>query len=172
MSSRVRSRNTLQERVANGRLLEAAFGPAATDVFKRTEHVHIVACGTSYHAASVARYLIEQICKLPCSVEIASEYRYRSPVVLKNSLFVTISAVRRNGGHAGGAARWRRRAGYLSSLAICNVPESSLVRESELVHAHARGPGDRCRVDQGVHHAARGAEHADHRARAHCTARS
>src|SRR5690348_11474565 len=61
--------DTLQERVANGRLLEAAFGPAATEVFKKAEHVHIVACGTSYHAGSVARYLIEQICKLPCSVE-------------------------------------------------------------------------------------------------------
>src|SRR5580765_1849688 len=76
--------DTLQERVANGRLLEAAFGPAATAMLARTEHVHIVACGTSYHAASVSRYLIEQICKLPCSVEIASEYRYRSPVVLRN----------------------------------------------------------------------------------------
>jgi glucosamine--fructose-6-phosphate aminotransferase (isomerizing) len=58
--------DTLQERVANGRLLEAAFGPAATAVFKRTEHVHIVACGTSFHAGSVARYLIEQIAKIPC----------------------------------------------------------------------------------------------------------
>src|SRR5499433_1607728 len=104
--------NTLQERVANGRLLEAAFGPAATDVFKRTEHVHIVACGTSYHAAAVSRYLIEQICKLPCSVEIASEYRYRSPVVLKNSLFVTIS---QSGETADtlAALRLAKQAGYL-----------------------------------------------------------
>jgi glucosamine--fructose-6-phosphate aminotransferase (isomerizing) len=131
--------NTLQERVANGRLLEAAFGPAATDVFKRTEHVHIVACGTSYHAASVARYLIEQICKLPCSVEIASEYRYRSPVVLKNSLFVTIS---QSGETADtlAALRLAKESSYLSSLAICNVPESSLVRESELVMLTRAGP--------------------------------
>src|SRR5580692_6899864 len=83
--------NTLQERVANGRLLEAAFGPAASEVFKQTENVHIVACGTSYHAGVVARYFIEQICKLPCAVEVASEYRYRNPVVPRNSLFVTIS---------------------------------------------------------------------------------
>src|SRR6202035_1019093 len=69
--------DTLQERVANGRLLEAAFGPAATEVFKRTQHVHIVACGTSWHAAATARYFIEQICKVPCSIDIASEYRYR-----------------------------------------------------------------------------------------------
>src|SRR5690349_25039543 len=79
--------NTLQERVANGRLLEAAFGPAATEVFKRVQNVHIVACGTSYHAGSVAKYFIEQICKVPCSVDIASEYRYRNPLVPPNSLF-------------------------------------------------------------------------------------
>jgi glucosamine--fructose-6-phosphate aminotransferase (isomerizing) len=131
--------NTLQERVANGRLLEAAFGPAATEVFRRTENVHIIACGTSYHAGSVARYLVEQICKLPCSVEIASEYRYRSPVVPPNSLFVTIS---QSGETADtlAALRLAKKAGYLSWLAICNVPESSLVRESELVMLTRAGP--------------------------------
>ena len=131
--------NTLQERVANGRLLEAAFGPAATDVFKRTENVHIVACGTSYHAAATARYFVEQICKVPCSVDIASEYRYRSPLVPKNSLFVTIS---QSGETADtlAALRLAKKAGYLSTLSICNVPESSLVRESELVMLTRAGP--------------------------------
>ncbi|HEY8507566.1 MAG TPA: glutamine--fructose-6-phosphate transaminase (isomerizing) [Steroidobacteraceae bacterium] len=131
--------NTLQERVANGRLLEAAFGPAATEVFSRTQHVHIVACGTSYHAGAVARYFIEQICKLPCTVEIASEYRYRNPVVPANSLFVTIS---QSGETADtlAALRLAKQAGYLSSLAICNVPESSLVRESDLVMLTRAGP--------------------------------
>jgi glucosamine--fructose-6-phosphate aminotransferase (isomerizing) len=131
--------NTLQERVANGRLLEQAFGPAATEIFKRTEHVHIVACGTSYHAGAVARYMIEQICKIPCTVEIASEYRYRNPVVPKNSLFVTIS---QSGETADtlAALRLAKQAGYLSSLAICNAPESSLVRESELVMLTRAGP--------------------------------
>src|ERR1700729_968676 len=105
--------DTLQERVANGRLLEAAFGPAATEVFRRTHNVHIVACGTSYHAACVARYFIEQICKLPCSVDIASEYRYRSPLVPPNSLFVTIS---QSGETADtlAALRLAKQAGYLS----------------------------------------------------------
>ncbi len=131
--------NTLQERVANGRLLEAAFGPAATEVFKRTANVHIVACGTSYHAAAVARYFIEQICKLPCSVDIASEYRYRSPLVPPDSLFVTIS---QSGETADtlAALRLAKQSGYVSSLAICNVPESSLVRESELVMLTRAGP--------------------------------
>ena len=131
--------NTLQERVANGRLLEAAFGPAATEVLGRTENVHIVACGTSYHAACVARYFIEQISKIPCAVDIASEYRYRKPLVPTNSLFVTIS---QSGETADtlAALRLARESGYLSSLAICNVPESSLVRESELVMLTRAGP--------------------------------
>jgi glutamine---fructose-6-phosphate transaminase (isomerizing) len=131
--------NTLQERVANGRLLEAAFGPAASEVFKRTRNVHIVACGTSYHAACVARYFIEQIAKLPCAVDIASEYRYRSPLVPPDSLFVTIS---QSGETADtlAALRLARQSGYLSQLSICNVPESSLVRESELVMLTRAGP--------------------------------
>src|SRR5450755_2500733 len=131
--------DTLQERVANGRLLEAAFGPAATEVFKRTEHVHIVACGTSWHAGVVARYMIEQVCKLPCTVEIASEYRYRNPVVPKNALFVSIS---QSGETADtlAALRMAARNGYLSTLTICNSPESSLVRESELVMLTRAGP--------------------------------
>jgi glutamine---fructose-6-phosphate transaminase (isomerizing) len=131
--------DTLQERVANGRLLEAAFGPAATEVLRRTRNVHIVACGTSYHAASVARYFIEQIAKLPCAVDIASEYRYRSPLVPPDSLFVAIS---QSGETADtlAALRLARDSGYLSQLAICNVPESSLVRESGLVMLTRAGP--------------------------------
>ena len=131
--------NTLQERVAGGRLLEAAFGPAAAEVFQRTENVHIVACGTSHHAGSVARYFIEQICRIPCVVEIASEYRYRNPLVPRNSLFVTIS---QSGETADtlAALRLAKQSGYLSTLAICNAPESSLVRESDLVMLTRAGP--------------------------------
>ena len=130
---------TLEERVANGKLLEAAFGPSATEIFRRTEAVQIVACGTSFHAATVARYFIEQICRLPCWVEIASEYRYRNPVVPKNTLFVSVS---QSGETADTlvALRLAKQAGYLSQLAICNVPESSLVRESELVMLTRAGP--------------------------------
>ncbi len=130
---------TLEERVANGRLLEAAFGPDATDIFRRTQAVHIVACGTSFHAGSVARYLVEQVCRIPCFVEIASEFRYRNPVVTPNSLFVTIS---QSGETADtlAALRLAKQEGFLSTLAICNVPESSLVRESDLVMLTRAGP--------------------------------
>ncbi len=130
---------TLEERVAGGKLLEAAFGPAAPAVFAKTEAVRIVACGTSFHAATVAKYFIEQICRLPCWVEIASEYRYRNPVVPKNTLFVSVS---QSGETADtlAALRSAKQAGYLSQLAICNAPESSLVRESELVMLTRAGP--------------------------------
>jgi glucosamine--fructose-6-phosphate aminotransferase (isomerizing) len=130
---------TLEERVAGGRLLEQAFGPAAQAVFAKTEAVRIVACGTSFHASLVAKYFIEQICRLPCWVEIASEYRYRNPVVPKNTLFVSVS---QSGETADtlAALRLAKQAGYLSQLAICNVPESSLVRESELVMLTRAGP--------------------------------
>jgi len=130
---------TLEERAVGTKLLEAAFGPAAQAVFARTEAVRIVACGTSYHASLVAKYFVEQICRLPCWVEIASEYRYRNPVVPKNTLFVSVS---QSGETADtlAALRLAKQAGYLSQLAICNVPESSLVRESELVMLTRAGP--------------------------------
>lgn len=130
---------TLEERIANGRLLQSAFGPGSSDAFSRAEGVHIVACGTSYHAGAVARYFVEQICKLPCSVDIASEYRYRSPVVPPDTLFVTLS---QSGETADtlAALRLAKESGYLATLAICNVPESSLVRESDLVMLTRAGP--------------------------------
>jgi glucosamine--fructose-6-phosphate aminotransferase (isomerizing) len=130
---------TLEERVAGGKLLDAAFGPSAQRVFKKVKAVHIAACGTSYHAAIVASYLIEQICRIPARVEIASEYRYRNPVVTPDTLFVTIS---QSGETADTLAALRnaQQAGYLSTLAICNVAESSMVRDSELVLLTRAGP--------------------------------
>lgn len=130
---------TLEERIANGKVLDAAFGPKSGAVLDQTKGVHIVACGTSYHAGLVARYWIEALCRLPCTVEIASEYRYRSPVVPKDTLFVTIS---QSGETADtlAALRAAKEAGYVSTLAICNVPESSMVRDSDLVMMTHAGP--------------------------------
>ena len=130
---------TLEERVGGGKVLDAAFGPSAMDALDKTRGVHIVACGTSYHAGLVARYWIEELCRLPCTVEIASEYRYRSPVVPAGTLFVTIS---QSGETADtlAAVRAAKEAGYVSTLTICNVPESSMVRESDLVMMTRAGP--------------------------------
>jgi glucosamine--fructose-6-phosphate aminotransferase (isomerizing) len=130
---------TIEERIANGKVLDAAFGPEANEVLDQTRGVHIVACGTSFHAGLIARYWIEQLCKLPCSVEIASEYRYRSPVVPDGTLFVTIS---QSGETADtlAALRAAKEMNYLSSLTICNSPESSMVRESALSLLTHAGP--------------------------------
>jgi glucosamine--fructose-6-phosphate aminotransferase (isomerizing) len=130
---------TLEERIAGGKLLDAAFGPTAQQVFKKVKAVHIAACGTSYHAGLVASYFIEQVCRIPARIEIASEYRYRDPVITPDTLFVTIS---QSGETADTLAALRnaKRAQYVSTLTICNVAESSMVRESELVLLTRAGP--------------------------------
>jgi glutamine---fructose-6-phosphate transaminase (isomerizing) len=130
---------TLEERIASGKLLDAAFGPTAHQVFKKVKAVHIAACGTSFHAGLVASYLIEHLCRIPARIEIASEYRYRDPVITPDTLFVTIS---QSGETADTLAALRnaKRAQYLSTLAICNVAESSMVRESDLVLLTRAGP--------------------------------
>jgi len=130
---------TLEDRIGDGRVLETAFGAEAEKVFATTRFVQIVACGTSYHAGLVARYWIESLTGLPCSVEVASEFRYRESVVFPDTLFITIS---QSGETADtlAALKKARRCGYAHTLAICNVPESSLTRESELVMLTRAGP--------------------------------
>jgi glucosamine--fructose-6-phosphate aminotransferase (isomerizing) len=129
---------TLEGRIHKGRLLEESFGHEAKNLFDKTLGVHIIACGTSYHAGMVARYWLEEI-GIPCSVEVASEYRYRKVVVPPGTLFLSIS---QSGETADtlAALRLAKESGYLSTLAICNVPESSLVRESSLVMLTRAGP--------------------------------
>jgi glucosamine--fructose-6-phosphate aminotransferase (isomerizing) len=131
--------NTLEGRIADGRVLPNIFGVDADELLKRVRHVHIVACGTSYHAGMVARYWLEGIAGIPCSVEVASEYRYRNVVVMADTLFLAIS---QSGETADTLAALRegRERGYLGSFAICNVPESSLVRESDLTLMTRAGP--------------------------------
>ena len=118
---------------------EEIFGPGAKDIFKNVEAVQIVACGTSYHAGTVAKYWLEGLAGLPCSVEVASEFRYRNKVVAPNTLFVTIS---QSGETADTLAclRFAKDLGYLARLGICNVPSSSLARESDLVFLTKAGP--------------------------------
>ena len=130
---------TLEGRIENGTVLDSAFGYDAKEVLDQVKSVTIVACGTSFHAGLVARYWLEGLAGVPCTVEVASEYRYRKPVVMPNSLFVTIS---QSGETADtlAALREARRWGVSHSLAICNVPESSLTRESELVLMTRAGP--------------------------------
>ncbi|MCU7907029.1 MAG: glutamine--fructose-6-phosphate transaminase (isomerizing) [Candidatus Thiodiazotropha sp. (ex Epidulcina cf. delphinae)] len=129
---------TLEGRIHKGRLLEEAFGYEAKKLLDQTRNVHIIACGTSFHAGLVARYWLEEI-GVHCSVEVASEFRYREVVVPDHTLFVTIS---QSGETADTLAALRGAAsqGYLGSLTICNVPESSLVRESDVALMTRAGP--------------------------------
>ncbi len=130
---------TLEGRLADDRLLEESFGTAAPDIFDGVRSVHIIACGTSFHAGQVARYWLEGLAGVPCHVEVASEFRYRRPVVPADALFVAIS---QSGETADtlAALREARTLGYRATLAICNVPESSLVREADLVLMTRAGP--------------------------------
>jgi glucosamine--fructose-6-phosphate aminotransferase (isomerizing) len=121
----------LEGRAGKTRMLENAFSFRASEIFPKVKHVQFIACGTSYHAAMVARYWLEALAGVSCSVEVASEFRYRNPVVQADTLFVCLS---QSGETADtlAALRLAKKIGYLSTLAICNAPESSLVRESDL----------------------------------------
>ncbi len=128
----------MQGRIYDGKVMDNAFGADAAEIFDQVKQVQIIACGTSYHAGMVARYWMESLAGLPCNVEVASEFRYRNPVVHKDTLVVTIS---QSGETADTLAALRNLQQHTEhSLSICNVPESSLVRESRLVLMTRAGP--------------------------------
>jgi glucosamine--fructose-6-phosphate aminotransferase (isomerizing) len=134
--------DSLEGRITQNSVLVSSFGPQAESVFSSIERVHIIACGTSYHAGFVAKYWTEDIIGLPCQVEVASEFRYRNPVIQNNTLFVTIS---QSGETADTLAaiqqiKKNRILDNIPTLAICNVPESSLIRESDLSYLTHAGP--------------------------------
>ena len=131
--------DTLEGRITDERILPNIFGVDADALLAKVKHVQIIACGTSYHAGLLARYWLEAIAGIPCSVEVASEYRYRRTIVQPDSLFLAIS---QSGETADtlAALREAKQRGYLGLLAICNVPESSLVRESDLTLMTRAGP--------------------------------
>ncbi len=131
--------DTLEGRLGPHGVLPNIFGVDGEALLSRVRHLHIVACGTSYHAGLVAKYWIESLAGLPVSVEVASEYRYRDVVVPPDTLFVAVS---QSGETADTLAALREtgRRGYLATLGICNVPESSLVREADLRLMTRAGP--------------------------------
>ena len=131
--------NTLDGRISDGRVLEAMLGPRAGELLARVKRVRIVACGTSANAGMVARYWIEQIARVPARNELASEFRYRDPIIEPDTLFITIS---QSGETADTleALRHAKTRGIAASLVICNSPESSLVRESDIALMTHAGP--------------------------------
>jgi glutamine---fructose-6-phosphate transaminase (isomerizing) len=132
-------KDCIEGRVTGNDVLDGIFGPGSEEIFSNTENIQIIACGTSYHAGYVAKYWIEELLNISCQVEVASEFRYRKVVVPKNTLFVTLS---QSGETADTLAALRDTVGknYCGTLSICNVPESSLVRESDLVLMTRAGP--------------------------------
>ena len=132
-------RATLEGRLSDQSVLVNAFGAGAEEVFAKTKAIQIVACGSSYYTGLVARYWSEQLLGIPCQVEIASEFRYREVAVIEDTLFVTIS---QSGETADTLAALRDATSpnYLASLCICNVANSSLVRESDFSLMINAGP--------------------------------
>ncbi len=132
-------KHTLEGRISQDKLLEQAFGPKASELFDQAKSVQIVACGTSYHAGLVAKYWIEDLAGIPCNIEVASEYRYRKTVLVDGTLFLTIS---QSGETADtlAALKEAKKSGLMGSLVVCNVPGSSLVRESDLCILTNAGP--------------------------------
>ena len=130
---------TLDGRIVDGLVNPQAFGVKAPDILTKVKHIQIIACGTSYHAGYVARYWFEALAGVSCTVEVASEYRYRETVLPENTLLVTIS---QSGETADtlAALREAQKRGILASLCICNVPTSTLVRESDLSFITHAGP--------------------------------
>lgn len=132
-------RNTLQGRIRGSHLLDESFGEKAAEALQGIQAVQIVACGTSYHAATVAKYWIENYANITCRVEVASEFRYRKVVVLPNTLLLTIS---QSGETADtlAALRLAKTLGFSATMTICNVAQSSLVRESDVALMTLAGP--------------------------------
>ncbi len=131
--------DTLEGRIDKEHVFTNAFGFEAEKIFKDISSVYIIACGTSYHAGLVAKYWFEGIVGIPCMIEVASEFRYRKAVYNEKTLILTIS---QSGETADtlAALREAKKQGAKYSLVICNVPESSLVRESSLSFITHAGP--------------------------------
>lgn len=128
----------LTGRIVDGQLLDSAFGLGSEKILDQVKAVQIIACGTSYHAGLVARYWLEAIAGVPCRVEVASEYRYRKTVLMDDTLVVTISQSGETADTLAALREIKQKTNL--TLSICNVPESSLVRESELKLMTRAGP--------------------------------
>ncbi|NCX29768.1 MAG: glutamine--fructose-6-phosphate transaminase (isomerizing), partial [Proteobacteria bacterium] len=131
--------NTIDGRIGGEDVLDNIFGLGSSDLFSKVKRIQIVACGTSLHAGRVAANWFSSIAELPCQIDYASEYRYRNPHVDENSLLITIS---QSGETADtlAALNYAKEKDYLSTLTICNVPTSSLARESNFSLFTNAGP--------------------------------
>jgi glutamine---fructose-6-phosphate transaminase (isomerizing) len=133
-------RDTLESRVTNDSVITSSFGYKADEILKNANQVQIVACGTSYNAGLVAKYWLEDIAKIPCNVEIASEYRYRRPILLDHTLFITLSQSGETADTVEALKAAKKINNTIKSLCISNSPESTLTRLSDLTFLTHAGP--------------------------------
>lgn len=132
--------NTLENRLFEGKVSKHFISKDLKKILKKTKQIHIVACGTSFHAGLIAKYWLESIAKVPTQVEIASEFRYRNPVIPATSLFLTISQSGETADSLAALRYAKTQENYLSTLAVCNVANSTLDRESEHCLLTRAGP--------------------------------
>jgi len=133
-------RDTLESRITNNSVVISAFGYKAETIFKKINQVQIVACGTSFNAGLVAKYWLEDIAKIPCNVEVASEYRYRRPMLLDHTLFITLSQSGETADTVEALKTAKIINNNISTLCITNSAESSLTRLSNLIFLTHAGP--------------------------------
>ena len=133
-------RDTLESRLTNHSVVIPAFGFRAEKIFQKIRQIQIVACGTSFHAGLVAKYWFEDIAKIPCNVEVASEYRYRNPILLNETLFVTLSQSGETADTVEALKIAKKINSSINSLCISNYAESSLTRLSDLNFLTHAGP--------------------------------
>jgi glucosamine--fructose-6-phosphate aminotransferase (isomerizing) len=129
----------IKDKLGTSKILPNIFGPQSDAMLKSIKHVHFVACGTSYNASLVAKYWIEEVSDIMCTAEIASEYRYRTINVPKDTLFVAIS---QSGETADTiySVKKAKQSNYRSVLSICNVAESTITRLSDYSYLMQAGP--------------------------------
>jgi len=133
-------RDTLESRITSNSVVISSFGHNAKEIFNKVKQVQIVACGTSYNAGLVAKYWLEDIAKIQCNVEVASEYRYRHPILLNDTLFVTLSQSGETADTIEALKAAKKINSRINTLCITNSGESSLTRLSDLIFQTHAGP--------------------------------
>jgi len=133
-------KSTIENRIINNAVPKEILGPNAAEYLEKFKVVQIIACGTSYHAALVAKHWLERLAGIPCHAEIASEFRYRRHAVQKDTLLICISQSGETADTLSALREIKKEDYYVGTIAVCNVPESSLARECDSTLITHAGP--------------------------------
>ncbi|MDC6480166.1 glutamine--fructose-6-phosphate transaminase (isomerizing) [Gammaproteobacteria bacterium] len=133
-------KSTIQDRIINNTVPKEILGPNAEKFLDKFKVVQIIACGTSFHAALVAKHWLERLAGIPCHAEIASEFRYRRHAVQKDTLLICISQSGETADTLSALREIKSEDYYVGTIALCNVPESSLARECDSTIITHAGP--------------------------------